>query len=172
MCHFPVWKRVKIGRFKIKGPIAYYQALKQKKVEINSEFSYLLAECEFAQEEKDVNLVKVSQEDLGLDPSTVTYRQFLNAAIYRGLVLPSAEVCAGLRLDYEEQGAERIYMATIPYARNPHGPTAFAIVTLVYVHGELYIGMAHCQMDYRFPAIRMDLHPKVDATKFIFMQPE
>ncbi len=157
---FPVWKTVKIGRFDVKGPLPYYKAMEKSECDICDDFADVLAKTTFATEEKSVQLVRITQEDLGLDASA-PYHKFNNVAVKSGLIRPNAEIASALRLDYQEQGDEDCLFGTVPVDRYAkEGAIGRFILRLSYSRGKLSVGMSYCPWDCAHPFHR-----------FVFVQP-
>jgi hypothetical protein len=98
----PVWKTVKLGLHK--SPDEYRAALRSAKRKITDWANEILDDVTCSQEEKEVDLVLLSTDDLGLkDENWTKYRDICTKAIELGLEICSAEVGFALRLQYPDQ---------------------------------------------------------------------
>lgn len=109
---FPIWKSVRLGRFKT--PTGYRDALVSKKRHIDHWADDILPRIPCSQTEVEINLVLLSVGALGLPDNTI-YSDLCAKAAELGLGLCPAEVGPALRLDYADQpDGEWIQIAMLP----------------------------------------------------------
>ncbi|HBO99691.1 MAG: hypothetical protein UU48_C0006G0078 [Candidatus Uhrbacteria bacterium GW2011_GWF2_41_16] len=111
---FPTWRKIKLGIHKM--PEDYIKALERKGFRFNrwARF-FLLTKTSCAQQEIEIELVKVSGRMLGLTKSA-TQREFYERANTFGLIPCVKEVGPALCEQYADQPSEtKIVIATEPF---------------------------------------------------------
>ncbi len=98
---FPIWKNIEIGTGIKKGS-EFVDILKEKKILISPDAKTLLEGIELTENIKELNLVRVTPQDLGFKemPSLKAINQ---RALELGLKLCPAEVGPYLRAEYTDQ---------------------------------------------------------------------
>lgn len=99
---FPVWRTVTIGNRASRSIKSLSQFIEDAGMQASSWAEEILQKVKTSKEEKTLDLVKVTAEELGLTGLPTT-RQIYDAAQAQGLNLCPAEVGPQLRLQYYDQ---------------------------------------------------------------------